>query len=71
MSLFRHPHLLRGIVHTAQGAFELHRGVADLPDDVGESLGWLRMHDEDGEPSNWRHASWPGGAGAQDPPSER
>ena len=40
MPLFRHPHLVRGIVHTSLGAFELDRGLADVPDIVGESLGW-------------------------------
>ena len=40
MPLFRHPHLVRGIVHTPLGAFELDRGLADVPNIVGESLGW-------------------------------
>jgi hypothetical protein len=40
MPLFRHPHLVRGIVYTSRGAFELDRGLADVPDVVGESLGW-------------------------------
>jgi hypothetical protein len=40
MPLFRHPYLVRGVVHTSLGAFELDRGLADLPDLVGESLGW-------------------------------
>lgn len=48
MSLFRHPHLVRGVVHTAEGAFVIHRGTVDLPDDVGESLGWVRL-DDDGQ----------------------
>lgn len=47
MSLFRHPHLVRGIVHTAEGAFVIHRGVAELPEEVGESLGWLRVDVDD------------------------
>jgi hypothetical protein len=46
MSLFRHPHLVRGIVHTAEGAFVIHRGIADVPEDVGDSLGWLRLDDD-------------------------
>ena len=29
MSKFRHPHLVRGILHTPVGAFEVRRGVAD------------------------------------------
>jgi hypothetical protein len=41
--LFRHPHLLRGIVHTGYGAFVINRGVADLPEEIGDSLGWLRV----------------------------
>ena len=39
MGLFRHPHLVRGIVHTSEGAFQIERGIADLPDDVGAGLG--------------------------------
>ena len=42
MPLYRHPHLVRGIVHTPLGAFELNRGLADLPESVGETLGWQR-----------------------------
>ena len=43
MSLFQHPHLTRGIVHTPMGAFTVNRGVVDLPDDLGEALGWARV----------------------------
>lgn len=46
MSLFRHPHLVRGVVHTAEGAFVIHRGIVDLQDDVGDSLGWVRLDDD-------------------------
>jgi len=46
MTLFRHPHLVRGIVHTAEGAFVIHRGIAELPEDVGDALGWVRLDDE-------------------------
>jgi hypothetical protein len=46
MSLFRHPHLIRGVVHTPQGAFIIHRGVAEVPDDVGDALGWARLEDD-------------------------
>jgi hypothetical protein len=49
MPLFRHPHLLRGIVHTSLGAFELDRGLADIPDTVGESLGWKWVPGSDEE----------------------
>jgi hypothetical protein len=46
MGLFRHPHLVRGIVHTSEGAFLIERGVAELPDDVGAALGWTPMDAE-------------------------
>jgi hypothetical protein len=46
MGLFRHPHLVRGIVHTSEGAFLIERGVAELPDDVGATLGWIPLDDE-------------------------
>jgi hypothetical protein len=46
MALFRHPHLVRGIVHTSDGAFHIERGVADIPDEVGASLGWTRVDEE-------------------------
>jgi len=42
MALFRHPHLVRGIVHTPHGAFAINRGFADLPEEIGEALGWHR-----------------------------
>ena len=48
MSLFRHPHLVRGVVHTHQGQFFIRRGLVEAPDEVGESLGWRRVDaDED------------------------
>jgi hypothetical protein len=48
MSLFRHPHLVRGIVHTHQGQFFVSRGLVEMSDAAGESLGWLRVdRDED------------------------
>ena len=51
MGLFRHPHLVRGVVHTSQGSFVISRGLVDVPDEVGDAHGWQRMHvDEDGEP---------------------
>jgi hypothetical protein len=46
MGLFRHPHLVRGIVHTSEGAFHIERGIADIPDEVGEALGWTRLDEE-------------------------
>ena len=42
MGLFRHPWLVRGIVHTPYGAFSLVRGVVEMPDEIGETLGWPR-----------------------------
>lgn len=46
MALFRHPHLVRGIVHTPHGAFAINRGFADLPEEIGESLGWPRIEND-------------------------
>ena len=46
MSLFRHPHLVRGVVHTAEGAFVIHRGTVDSRR-VG-TPGWVRL-DDDGQ----------------------
>lgn len=43
MPWFRHPYLVRGVVHTPLGAFRLDRGVADLPQNIGEALGWQPM----------------------------
>lgn len=51
MGFFRHPHLVRGVVHTSEGAFFINRGIAQLPDDVGESLGWQRVDEEAAEPA--------------------
>ena len=49
MAIFRHPHLLRGIVHTPHGAFAIVRGLVDLPDEIGEALHWAR--EEEGSSS--------------------
>jgi hypothetical protein len=43
MGVFRHPHLVRGTVHTPQGKFFISRGVVEVPDDVGECNGWVRL----------------------------
>jgi hypothetical protein len=48
MSQFRHPHLVRGIVHTPQGQFSICRGLVEMPDAAGESLGWLRADGDNG-----------------------
>jgi hypothetical protein len=42
-ALFRHPHLVRGTVHTPYGAFTVVRGHVEMPEDIGEALGWLRL----------------------------
>ncbi len=47
MGLFRHPHLVRGVVHTSKGSFAINRGLVSVPDEVGESHGWLRLEPED------------------------
>ena len=46
MTIFQHPHLIRGIVKTPRGAFIISRGLVEAPDDVGESLGWRRIDAE-------------------------
>ena len=51
MGVFQHPHLTRGVVKTARGAFEITRGLVEVPDDIGESLGWQRV-DEDDAPAD-------------------
>ena len=43
MAKYRHPHLIRATVHTPLGAFAVVRGVVDVPDGVGERLGWARI----------------------------
>ena len=51
MSLFRHPHLVRGIVHTNQGQFFIRRGLVEMPDAAGESLGWQRVDTDENTPA--------------------
>lgn len=51
MGMFEHPHLIRGIVRTAQGAFVVSRGLVELPDELGESLGWRPADSADDTPS--------------------
>jgi hypothetical protein len=46
MSTFQHPHLTRGVIKTPNGAFVVSRGLVEMPDDIGESLGWLRVDRE-------------------------
>jgi hypothetical protein len=50
MALFRHPYLIRGIVHTPHGAFAIVRGLVDLPDEVGEALRWAREAEASSSP---------------------
>jgi hypothetical protein len=52
MGLFHHPHLTRGIVKTAVGAFAISRGIVEMPDAVGESLGWRPADTETDTPSS-------------------
>jgi hypothetical protein len=40
MRVFQHPHLTRGIVKTPKGSFIVTRGLVEMPDEIGESLGW-------------------------------
>jgi hypothetical protein len=47
MSLFLHPHLTRGTVHTPMGSFVIKRGLVDMPDDVGRTLGWEPVESDD------------------------
>jgi hypothetical protein len=51
MSLFRHPHLVRGVVHTQQGQFFICRGLVEMPDEVGERLGWQRVDADEDTPA--------------------
>jgi hypothetical protein len=46
MAVFQHPHLTRGVVITARGAFVVTRGFVTAPDDIGDSLGWRRIDDD-------------------------
>ena|SRR5712691_5235139 len=50
MSVFQHPHLTRGVVKTAKGAFIISRGLVDMPDEIGESLGWRPVDPDNDTP---------------------
>lgn len=54
MGVFQHPHLTRGIVKTAKGAFLISRGLVEMPDELGESLGWRPVDSENDTPTNAR-----------------
>ena len=60
MSVFRHPHLTRGVVKTAKGAFVISRGLVDMPDEIGESLGWRRVDSGDETPVDASQSPSPG-----------
>src|SRR5262249_40201936 len=62
MPWFRHPYLVRGVVHTPLGAFCLDRGLADIPDRVGEALGWQPVVESD---HALNRARYPAGIGGQ------
>jgi hypothetical protein len=59
MGLFQHPHLTRGIVKTAKGAFVVSRGLVDVPDELGESLGWRPADAADDTPMTVARSSLP------------
>lgn len=40
MAQFRHPSIDRGVVHTPHGAFRVNRRIVEVPEEIGESLGW-------------------------------
>jgi hypothetical protein len=40
MPVFQHPHLTRGIVTTPKGSFIVIRGLVEMPEEIGEALGW-------------------------------
>ena len=50
MGMFQHPHLIRGIVRTSKGAFVVARGIVEVPDELGESLGWRPVDSADDTP---------------------
>ena len=56
MSVFQHPHLTRGIVKTPRGSFLIVRGLVEVPDEIGESLGWDRV-DVESQPQAAAHVS--------------
>jgi hypothetical protein len=59
MAIFRHPHLVRGIVHTPHGAFTVVRGLVDVADEIGDDLGWTRAEINKPAVSDPQHASVP------------
>ena len=51
MRVFQHPHLTRGIVTTAKGSFIVTRGLVEMPDEIGEELGWRPVDDDADRPA--------------------
>ena len=47
MPILQHPCLIRGVVRLASGAFAISRGRVELPDEVGDPLGWRKIEDDD------------------------
>jgi hypothetical protein len=43
LNAFRHPHLVRGVVHTSSGNFVVARGIIYVTDEIGDAYGWLRV----------------------------
>ena len=46
MALFKHPCLVHGTVHTPFGAFTIVRGLVEMPDEIGEAMGWPQLNEE-------------------------
>ena len=59
MGIFQHPHLTRGIVKTAKGAFLITRGRVEMPDELGETLGWRLADCADATGTNGSGSSSP------------
>jgi hypothetical protein len=65
MGMFQHPHLTRGIVRTPKGAFVISRGLVEVPDELGESLGWLPADSENDTPTTASRAPTPAPSASQ------
>ncbi len=57
MGLYRHPHLVRGVVHTPEGAFRIDRGLVEVPEEVGDALGWKQIDDDHAAVSHGQRAA--------------
>ena len=49
LTIFRHPHLIHGVVHTKIGTFPVVRGYVRVPDELGRSLGWTPADEDSGD----------------------